>query len=104
MSVFVDQNGAKPIYGTNLWKSSSLEPRAPGGWIFAQIIGDGYSTIVAKIMVVRWRLTFSRKGHVGKMFKISSDFSPETAGPMFLKFHVKPPRDGMGVGGEPKDC
>ena len=34
------------------------------GQIFAQIIGDGRSTKVAKIMVVHWRLTFLRRGQV----------------------------------------
>ena len=36
----------------------------PWGWIFAQIIRDGRSTIVAKMMVVHWRLTFLRQGQV----------------------------------------
>ena len=36
----------------------------PWGWIFAQIIREGRSTKVAKIMVVHWRLTFFRRGQV----------------------------------------
>ena len=36
----------------------------PWGWIFAGIIGDGRSTKVAKRIVVRWCLTFLRKGQV----------------------------------------
>ena len=55
---------AMPIYGKNLWKSSSPEQRLPWGWIFAQIIGDGRSTKVAKMLVVHWRLTFLRQGQV----------------------------------------
>ena len=34
------------------------------GWNFAQIIGDGRSTKVAKMMVVHWRLTFLRWSQV----------------------------------------
>ena len=36
----------------------------PWDWIFAQIIGDGRSTKVAKIMVVHWHLTFLCRGQV----------------------------------------
>ena len=36
----------------------------PCGWIFAQIIRDGRSTKVAKMMVVHWRLTFLRRSQV----------------------------------------
>ena len=36
----------------------------PRGWIFAQIIGDGRSTKVAKILVVHWHLTFLWGGQV----------------------------------------
>ena len=34
----------------------------PWGWIFAQIIRDGRSTKVAKILIVHWRLTFLQQG------------------------------------------
>ena len=37
--------------------------------------------------------------HMGKMLRISNDFSSEAAGPMLLKFHVEPPK-----GGGTKDC
>ena len=36
---------------------------------------------------------------MGKMLRISNDFSSEASGPMLLKFHVEPPL----VGGT-KDC
>ena len=36
----------------------------PWGWIFAQIIGNGRSTTVVKMMAVHWRLTFLRRGQV----------------------------------------
>ena len=60
----VDQDGPMPLYGKNLEKSSSPEPRMPWGWIFAQIIGGRRSTKVAKIMVVQWHLTFLQRGQV----------------------------------------
>ena len=47
-----------PIYGKNLKKSSSPEPKKPWAQIFAQIIGDRRSTKIAKMMVLCWRLTF----------------------------------------------
>ena len=46
-----------PIYGKNLYKSSSPELNKPWGLILAQIIGDG-STKIAKMMVLCWSLTF----------------------------------------------
>ena len=49
-----------PIYGKTLWKSSSPEPNKPWGLNFAQIIGDR-STKIAKMMVLRWHLTFLRQ-------------------------------------------
>ena len=52
------------IYGKNLRKSSTPEPRMPWGWIFAHIIVDERSTKVAKIIVVHWRLTFLWRGQV----------------------------------------
>ena len=55
---------AIPIYDKNLFKASSPEPRAPWDWIFAQIIGDGRSTKVVKVMIVHWRLPFLRQGQV----------------------------------------
>ena len=36
----------------------------PWGWIFAQVIGDGRSTKIAKIIIVHWRLTILRRGQV----------------------------------------
>ena len=36
----------------------------PWGWLFAQIIKDGRSTKVAKMMVVHWHLSFLRRGQV----------------------------------------
>ena len=36
---------------------------------------------------------------MGKMLRISNNFYPEAAGPMLLKFHVKPSWDGG-----TKDC
>ena len=36
----------------------------PCSWIFADIIGDGKSTKIAKVMVVHWHLTFFRRGQV----------------------------------------
>ena len=53
---------AMPIYGKNLKKSSSPEPRMPWSWIFAQIIRNGRSIKVAKRIVVRWHLTFLLQG------------------------------------------
>ena len=53
-----------PIYGKNLEKSSSPEPRMPLGWIFAQIVGDGRFTKVDKIKVVHWHLTLLWGGQV----------------------------------------
>ena len=55
---------AMPIYGKNLKKSSSPEPRMPWGCIFAQIIRDKRSTKTAKIIIVHWRFTFLRRGQV----------------------------------------
>ena len=55
---------AMSIYDNNLWKSSSWEPSKPYGLIVAHIIGDGRSTKVGKMMVLRWRLTFLRKGQI----------------------------------------
>ena len=91
---------AIPIYDKKLFKASSPEPRAHWDWIFAQIIGDGRSTKVVKVMIVHWRLPFLRQGQVyflmhlyGKMLWISNNFSSEASGPMLLKFHVEPPLD-----------
>ena len=39
-------------------KSSSPEPNNPWGLIFAQVIMDGRSTKIAKVMVLHWCLTF----------------------------------------------
>ena len=36
----------------------------PWGWIFAQIIGDGRSTKIAKMIVLCWRLTFLWQGQI----------------------------------------
>ena len=64
------------------------------------------STKVAKIIIVHGLLTFLRRGQVcslcicmGKMFRISNDFSSVASGPILLKFHLKPPW-GRGM----KDC
>ena len=43
-----------PIYGKNLQNSSSPEPNEPWGLIFAQIIMDRRSTIIAKMMGPYW--------------------------------------------------
>ena len=72
----------------------------PWGWICAQIIGDRRSTKVAKKIVVPWHLTFLRQGQVcfpmhlyephkicmGKLLRISDDFSSEATEPNLLKF------------------
>ena len=62
LSRSVTKMAAMPIYGKNLLKSSSPEPRMPWGWIFAQIIGNERSTKFAKRIAVRWHLTFLRQG------------------------------------------
>ena len=36
---------------------------------------------------------------MGKMLRMSNDFSSEAVGPLLLKFHVAPP-----LGGRTKDC
>ena len=76
-------------------KSSSPEPRMHWGWIFAQITGDGRSTKVAKIMVAHWPFYGEVKFAspyigIGKMLRITNDFSFEAARPMLRKFHVEP--------------
>ena len=45
-------------------KSSSPELRMPWGPVFAQIIRDGRSTKVAKMMVLHWLLTFLWRGQL----------------------------------------
>ena len=78
------------------------------GLIFADIILNGWSTKVAKIIVIHGHLTFLRRGQVlllyafiwapyicmEKMLIISNGFSSETFGPVLLKFHAKPPLAG----------
>ena len=54
---------AMSIYG-KIFKKSSPEPSQPWGLIFAQFIGGGRSTKMAKIMVERWRLTFLRQDQI----------------------------------------
>ena len=60
----VDRDG----HHADIWKKplkfSCPEPRIPWRWIFAQIIGDGRSTKIAKTIVVHWRLTILRQGQV----------------------------------------
>ena len=93
----VDQDGCHAIYGKNLSKSSSPEPRMPWGWIFAQIIRDRRSTKVAQRIVVHWCLTFLRQGHslpyayvwapyvwIEKLLRISNNFSSEASEPVLL--------------------
>ena len=85
-------------------KSSSPESRMPWGWIFARIIGDERSTKVAKRIIVRWHLTFLTARSsllpyafvwapyiwIGKLLRISKDFSSEATEPNLLKFHIEP--------------
>ena len=85
----------------------------PWDWMFAQIITVGRSAKVAKMMVVRWRLTFLTTTSrllpyafvwgpyfcMGKMLSISNDFSSEAARQMLPKFHAELP-----WGGGTKDC
>ena len=45
-------------------KPSSPELNKAWGLIFAQIIRDGSSTKIAKMMILRWHLTFFRHGQI----------------------------------------
>ena len=62
------------------------------------IIGNWRSTKVAKIMVVHRHLTFYHEVNfaslcicMGKIFRISNDFSSGASGPILHKFHMEPP-------------
>ena len=86
------------LYGKNLQKSPSPKPSMPYGWIFAYIFGKRRATKIAKIMVVHWHWPFYGKVNfaslcicMGKMFRISNNFSSGASGPILLKFHMEPP-------------
>ena len=86
--------------GLNLCTNHRGREVYQSGWICAQIIGDRISTKVAKKVVVCWHLTFLQQGQVyfpmrlyeprnicmGKLFRISDDFSSEATEPNLLKF------------------
>ena len=96
------------LYGKKHSKILSSKTKDARGWIFAYIMWNGWSTKVAKIVVIHWHLTFLQRGQfcfcmhlygphtfVGKkMLIISNGFSSEASGPVLLKFHAEPPWAG----------